>query len=169
MNEISKVAQPEGRNSQDLVHQVSESDGDMIARWQNDAEAIATSIDVRTDDGRILAGKCGGTADLKTRNIVGQVIVATGFYAHVAEVANGETGEVMRKIRVVLILDDGRTVSTMSGPCARSLSKMIKLRADGHAKWPIHIETREYTLESGKSYCDMREVLMDSPKKVKRT
>jgi hypothetical protein len=159
MNEVNQAETHQGEDRINSTHIQEQTDGDMIARWASSAEAIATNIDVKTEEGRILAGKCGGTADLKTRSVVKQVIVVTGFYAHIAELTNRLTGEVSRKIRVVLILDDGRTVSTMSGPCTNSLSKMIRMREKGFAKWPIHIETQEYPLEGGKSYCDMREVL----------
>lgn len=146
--------------------QRTETDGDLIAQWEDNATAVAMSFSQESPETSQLVSRCMSTADLKTRSLVGQVVAVVGFFAHVAELTDAVTGEVQRKIRCVLVLDDGRTVSTMSKACVRQIAMFHRMR--GGKPWdpPIYIETREFQLEAGKSYCDMREV--PKPTKAKK-
>jgi hypothetical protein len=151
----SKVAEQEARQ---VPMRVEETDEGVMARWDSSAAAISTNIDMTSSKGRAMMTRCLATADLKTRAAVGQVLEAVAFMAHPIEIEDKETGEITRKVRVVLVLKDGRTVSTSSRACVRAIS--VLARATQGGKWdpPIKIEVREFPLEGGRSYCDMREV-----------
>jgi hypothetical protein len=149
-----------------LVHE--ESDSGIMARWSDAAIAVVTNIQQQTPKGRAIATRCLASADLKTRNVVGQQIRATHFFAHTVEITNTDTGEITKKVRVVLVLEDGRTVSTTSKACVRCLS-VIAQATKGKA-WdpPIILEVREFPTEDGRSYCDMREVPDEDVKQTKK-
>lgn len=142
-----------------------QSDATLIAQWKDNTAAVATNITPDTPRGRGLMTRCLATADLKTRNAVGQHVEATHFFAHIAEVMNKQTGEVSQRVRVVLVLKDGRTLSTMSGGCVKALGLIAS--ATHYAEWnpPIMLEFREFPTEDGKSYCDVREVVREEGKK----
>lgn len=137
---------------------VTETDGDLMIRWDEGATAIRTNLDVTNSKGRALMTRCMATADIKTRNAVGQPHEVTGYMAHVVEIADMATGEVFKRVRVVLTLADGRTLSTTSNACVRAISLLAQ--ATKGAPWdpPIIIEIREHPLDGGKSYCDLREI-----------
>ena len=71
------------------------------------------------------------------------------------------------KVRAVLFLADGRTWSTMSKPCLRTIEYLAK--ACHHQRWdpPICLEVREHPLEGGRSYCDLRELPPNEAKQTK--
>lgn len=148
------------------VHE--ESDSGIMARWSEAAIAVVTNIKQDTPKGRALATRCLASADLKTRNVVGQKIAATHFFAHTVEVTNTDTGEISKKVRVVLLLIDGRTVSTTSKACVRCLSVIAQHTKGKEWNPPIVLEVREFPTDNGQSYCDMREVAADEPPSSKK-
>lgn len=143
--------------TEDRLRVHEETDGDLITRWTESAEAVATSIDCTNEAGQVLLSKCMSTADLKTRSAVGQTLAVVGYVAHVAEVTS-EDGEVLRKIRAIILLDDGRTLSTMSKPCLRVIGRIAKMRGPGPWTPPAYVTVSEHPLAAGKSYCDMRQI-----------
>lgn len=148
--------------------QVEETDGQIMARWTEAAIAVKTNIPIDNPKGRAMTTRCLAQADLKIRSAVGQILAVVYYFAHVAEVTDTETGEVTKKVRVVMVLEDGRTVSTMSNACIRTLAVLSQ-----HTKgqiWdpPILLEVREWPLEGGRSYCDMREVVREDRPRSKK-
>lgn len=138
---------------------VVEDDGDgVIARWIQGGPITATNMPQDGPQGRALVTQALSTPELRTRDVVGQPLSVVGYVVHIAELTDKITGEITRKLRAVLILEDGRMVSTMSAACIRTLHYLAKTA--GKAKWepPLILEIKTHPLEGGKSYCDMREI-----------
>ncbi len=144
---------------------ITESDEGVMMQWTNAAFAVATNIDGNEPEGRAMLTRCMSTADLKTRSAVGSVLEAEAFFAHVVEIADMETGEIAKKVRCVLVLTDGRTWSTTSRACVRTISVLAKATQGRQWNPPIRLEVREFPLEGGRTYCDLREVPREKGKK----
>lgn len=136
-----------------------EEDGGMIATWTTNAPIVASNVSQSSPAGRALVSRALATADLKTRSAVGQILEAVAFVAHSAQITDQQTGEIHHKTRCVLILKDGRTWSTMSQGCIRTIHYISHVTESKEWDPPIRLEVREFPLEGGKSYCDLREVL----------
>lgn len=154
---------PAAEGHQVVVRHI-EQDGDLVAEWLSDTPLAASNLDQVGPAGRAMVTQAMATADLRTRSGVGHVIDLIGYVAHVAELTNKETGECTRKLRVVLFLADGKTLSTMSAGCIRAIRYIAKQMGDGKWDPPVRVEIREHPLEGGKSYCDLREL---EPEKTK--
>lgn len=146
----------------------AETDDGLIAQWSSAATAVSTNIDTKSDQGRALVTRCLSNADMKSRNAVGQILEAVAYFAHVIEVPDKKTGEILKKVRVVLVLNDGRTFSTTSKSCVRCVALIAASKNGKPWNPPILLEVREFPLEDGASYCDMREILRIDPPKGKK-
>lgn len=148
---------------EELLDKIMEEESErLMMSWTRGTAIAHTNLDQTGPAGRVMVTRALATADIRTRQVVGQTIKVVGYVAHVAQLTDKITGEVSNKMRVVLFLEDGRTLSTMSAGCVRLVQYLgVTL---GRQKWepPILIETREFPLPEGKSYCDMREVMPDS-------
>jgi hypothetical protein len=157
--EVAELAQADEKLLDTILEDESER---LMMSWTRGTTIAHTNLDQSGPAGRVMVSRALATADLRTRSVVGQTIKVIGYVAHVAQLTDKITGEISNKMRVVLFLDDGRTLSTMSAGCVRLVQYLgVTL---GRQKWdpPILIETREFPLPEGKSYCDMREVMPTS-------
>ncbi len=129
--------------------------------------SAVSNLDQGGASGRALVTQALASCELRTRDVVGQVLDVVGFVAHVAEVVDQMTGECTRKLRCVLVLADGRQVSTMSAACIRSLRYLAQTMPEGPWQPPLRLQIRSHPLEGGKSYCDLREMPPDAAANVK--
>lgn len=150
-----KVIDETGR--QLAIKEFQETDEGLILRWQTGSNALASNVPADHPDRDDFMVKVECNADRKTRNIVGQVIKVVAFLAHVVELTDKATGELRNKVRIVLLCDDGTTVSTTAGQPLRMISRIAKKRPEYPWMPPVEIETFEHAIEDGKSYCEMRE------------
>lgn len=160
-----RAAAPEAAKQQEREYLpaqvVSEEEGAML-RWTNDSPVAASNLDQSGPAGRALVTQALASSDLRTRDVVGQTLEVVGYVAHVAEVEDPKTGECLTKLRVVMILNDGRQVSTMSAACIRTLRYLAKSMPTGRWEPPLRLQIKSHPLEGGKSYCDLRELPPDA-------
>lgn len=131
----------------------------LLARWEKGAVIFCTTLDVETDYGRAMMSVAMETADMKTRNAVGNDQAVVDVVAHAVTITNPETGEITPTIRAVLILDNGKTLSTTSGPCIKSLAFLLKKWGKGPFIPPKIVRFREHAMGDGRSYCTLAEVV----------
>ena len=134
-----------------------EAEKNEIARWEENPD-VRSNIALDTKEGATMMMRCLSTADMRVRNAVGQIVECVGYVAHMVEITDTETGEVADKTRVVLLLADGRTLSMMSRACVRAMRMLSRIMPAGRWEPPVRMEFKEYPLEGGKSYVDMRVV-----------
>lgn len=140
-----------------------------MATWDTAASAYRTNIDGRQPTGRRMVSRCLSTADMKIRNAAGQRHNIVAFYAHGVVLTDKETGEVTPRIRLVMVRDDGKTISTFSEPCINAFSAIVRHLDNGPIDPPLCIEIREWPLGEGRSYCDLREVEPEPVAKPKKS
>lgn len=150
--------QPNGtKPTTNLPVVVTDEEGGLLARWTTVNPTFASNMNTSTPSGRALLTRCLAKCAVKTRNAVGKTLEVVGYVAHEAEILNKETGEYERKLRAVLVCENGDLISTMSGPVLTTLKTLMQCR--GRTRWdpPSLLEIREHPTEGGKSYCDMIE------------
>jgi hypothetical protein len=106
---------PPNGNPQPL-NPVTIEDDDILTQWDNSATRLRCSIDDSTPAGRQLVSRLFLKADKPMADAIGAVMPVKNFLAHACTVADLNTGELIQKIRLCLMLDDGTTVDTMSAP-----------------------------------------------------
>jgi hypothetical protein len=141
-----------------LDKMVEDQDERLMASWSRNSPVAFTNLDQSGPAGRAMVTRAMATADLKTRSAVGHTIKVIGYVAHVATLTDKVTGECTTKMRVVLFLEDGKTLSSMSSAVVRTVRYLATVCANHLWEPPIELEVREHALDGGKSYCDMREV-----------
>lgn len=165
MDETTTQTPTQEMQSQQVPMVREETDEGIMMRWTDAAINVATNIDMQDEEGRAMLTRCMSTADLKTRNGIGLQIEAVAYFAHVVEITDTETGQIDKKVRAVLVLKDGRTFSTSSKACVRTISVLAKATQGKAWDPPLLLEVREFPLEGGRSYCDLREVVREKGKK----
>jgi Phage Single-stranded DNA-binding protein len=129
-----------------------------MARWDAGAQAVRTSIQISTPRGRALVSRCMETADLGIRNAAGQTWEIVDYYAHVVDLEIEDTGEVVTKIRLVMVCTDGKTISTVSEPCIKAFAFLASCYGQGPWNPPILIRVKENKGKRGHTYCTLSEV-----------
>lgn len=149
-------------NADEHVHvgDKSETHIGVMARWDQTSRAMKTSIDPREQRGRALISQCMEAADLNIRNAAGQIWPIVDFFAHEVELLVEETGEMTRKIRLVMVCSDGRMISTVSEPCIRTFAMLSQFYGPGPWEPPVMIRVREHKGKNGHTYCTLAEVVV---------
>lgn len=147
-----------------------EADG-VIARWETAGARIITNISNPTPADNVMIINALSVTDARTRDVVGQELPLIGYVAHTVEIVNKQTGEVSTLMRVVMILADGRLISTMSKGVVRTLGYLSKVNPT--KKWtpPLMVKIESHPLPEGQSYCTLKQILplidIEEPKKKK--
>lgn len=139
-----------------------------MARWDEKSKVMKTSIDDSKPEGRRLVSRCLAGADMKIRNAAGRRHRMVHFFAHVVLLQPKAEGELPTpKIRAVIVLDDGKTISTMSGPCIDGLAYIVNRAGPGPYDPPIEIEIKEVPMTAEQSYCVLFEAEPEEKKVTK--
>lgn len=139
--------------------QYQEGDEYGMAMWDSATNAIRTSIDDSQAEGRRLVSKCIMAADLGIRNAAKQVHEIVGYFCHGVTLKTPIEGELVPKLRLVMIRADGKTISTFSEPCIKAFAYLVRKLGQTPWKETLYIEVVEIPLGGEKSYCNLREVL----------
>ena len=124
-----------------------------IAIWDSQAPPVMASFNLAGADGTQRASKMMVAADKKTRNVCGGVVAVVNFLVHGVRLIDKETFSEAKRVRCVLELDDGTTVSIMSEPCIKSLAFIMRGRKSGPFDPPVYLEFKEVPCGKEKSYC----------------
>lgn len=133
------------------------SEGSDIERWERRGVDIRASFDMTREEGMVLATQCLDTQELKTRNVVGQTLELIGVFAHVIEAVDEVDGEVNPRVRCVMLLADGRRVSTTAVAVCDTLSACYNMLGIG--PWSPSMLARIGQTKSsrtGHEYCTMQ-------------
>ncbi len=155
---VSCAGQAPEPSKQAALAQFQEGDDNGMAVWDETSRAIRTSIDETTDEGRRLCSRVLMGADMKIRNAAGQTHPIIAFFAHGVMLKTPIAGEIVPKIRLVMIRQDGKTISTLSEPCIKAFAYLARCKGAGPWREPLWIEVREFPTGEGKSYCSLCEV-----------
>lgn len=145
------------KDTMPVVPEKADDDGNLI-RWMDEPANIWANVpnDHPVYDTLMLASIT--TTDKRTRNVVGEELELVALAVHRIETYDRNTGESFRKPRFVMLLANGKTVSTCSAPCVRLLRYIAKREGVGPWKEPIRVIISEIPGENGNSTCIMKEV-----------
>lgn len=110
------------------VHPIAERQaGSMIASWQSQASSILTSLQTDTPQGKEDFFKCNGTAKRLLKHCVGQPIAVRDWFIHEVQLTDQEDGETFPALRLVLVEDNGDTISTTSESVIRGWRHVVSM------------------------------------------
>ena len=132
-----------------------------LVRFQQSELPMVASWDLTTEQGRARVTVALDAPDLQTRNAVGRTLEVVHGLVHVIGLPDQETGEVRPKVRAVLFLADGQTLSTTSAPCLKMLGWLF--RSWGQSPWnpPRKLRFSERKGSGPNNYCTVREIVDD--------
>lgn len=144
--------------AQPLVKVDEPDQPDFGLTWDASSSVLRSGIDPTDPRGRALITQAFSKADKGIRNVAGTRIAVVNFVAHVVTLLDKQTFEVVQKIRLVMMLEDSTTVSTVSEPCVKTFAFISHYA--GKCPWspPIILEVKEVATEGGKSYCTLKEI-----------
>jgi len=141
--------------------EVFETHDALLMQWDRSASAIRTSLDPQTQRGRALITQCLEAADHGIAELGNQVVEVSDFFAHIGELENPATGEMEPKTRCVLVLKDGRRVSTWSPSAIKGFAFLANLAGPGPWNPPLKIRIRLCKGKSGFNYATISEVISE--------
>ena len=164
-NELPKViTEP---TEQTTTFARTEEHGSTIARWDAAAMHVRTSLDPQTSVGRARITQCMDIADKQIVQASGEIYEITDYFAHVVELPVEETGEIVSRLRLVMITAAGMTISTCSEIFIRSFSFIVGCLGSKH--WPqnprIKITMRQSRTNAARNYATCIEVAQELPDK----
>lgn len=133
-----------------------------LSGWDSKKPMFVTNIadDDPKRDAIVVAALSNTTKTI--RDAVNLELSVIGFVAHLAEVTQEDTGEVVKRQRVVLLCENGETVSAMSGPVIKVVQYFAQSRGKGRWNPPVKVRAKNNAMESGRSYVSLE--LIDSGK-----
>lgn len=97
-----------------------------VGIFNPDSIAFYTSIDRSTLDGKAKVFKALGNSDFSLKNVVEKkVMLVTDIVAHNVELTNEQTGLTETADRIILVMEDGQTVSGCSKGFKSSVTNML--------------------------------------------
>lgn len=154
---VDAVNQPAGLISKAPMMQ-EQVDG-LLAIWDSQATAVRTSLDPSQQRGRALISQCLAQADHGILEVAKQELKVVEYFAHIGELENPATGELEAKIRCVLILEDGRKVSTWSPSAIKGFAFIAQMRGPGPWNPPLTIKVNVNKGKKGFNYATVSEVI----------
>jgi len=128
---------------------------------------IFTTLDRSTDEGKDRYIAAMGTADLRIQDLVNKTFQVTDLVAHHAELSDQTTGEVINKVRLVMFLADGKTLSCCSEGIYRSLKVITGEYGLPSKASPFSLEIIPITTRNGRQTYNLRKVATPATTPVK--
>lgn len=98
-----------------------------MAKWDAAATVVKTSLDVKKPRDRALITQCLDQADKNILAAAGETHEVVDYFAHVVELPNQDDGEIVAKIRLVMIRKDGVKISTVSEPFIKTFAAIVAM------------------------------------------
>lgn len=162
-----KQALPEP--AQMVPYTEGETGGELI-RWERTQSAVLSTIDTSTDEGKTRYLKCLTSPTFRAKARVGEKLPVVDFFLHRVERVNKETGEVVPGLRLVFVLDDGRTVATSSEPVMKTWYHVANLYGRKTYSPPLVVTLKAMPCGNGHEFLDIESVerVGPSPRQPKK-
>lgn len=113
---------------------------------------IKTSLDVASAEGSSLAYRCVMGEDHKAEDVVDQTFTITDWLTHDVQIPDMETGEIVPRIRTVLVTEDKQRISTVSDPLRDSLQALCAFKGKAPWKPGLRLAIRQNKSRNKRSY-----------------
>jgi len=137
--------------------------GDMLALWSKQQDAFLTSVRQEAPEAKQLVMKCLGKSDATLKELVNVELPVRHWFLHEVALVNEATGEEIPSLRLVLLLADGRMVSTTSAVVGKAWGTLVKLYGDGPWEPPVRVTVKSIKGRGPNSYLAIADVKRDEP------
>lgn len=108
---------------------------------------------------RALITQCMTTPSAELDSVLGERLYLVGVLAHRQDMVDKQSGEIVQRTRIVLALEDGSIVATMSEGIRKGLGLILML--EGSGPWPAPLPIRIEKAKTNSGFWTYNVVLLD--------
>lgn len=132
--------------------------GNALQRWNGGEVKALTSLDLTTNAGAMSYLRCLRGADANAKECTGGAIKVRDWFLHQVKPIVNDDGEVGADLRLVFLLDDGRTVSTRSPAVLDQWRHTVQLAKLLRWEFPLTIKLRAVKVDAKRSYLEIETI-----------
>lgn len=129
----------------------------------NNMHGVATNIDLTGDAGLALVMKCQSQPTVPTDSMLNVPFPCKYYYAHPVEMNDQRTGEVLDRVRLVLVSPEGETCSFVSQGVIDSLDIVRRFKGDGPYNPPVRFKVSRQATRRGNTVLRLEVAIDEAP------
>lgn len=107
----------------------------LVDQWDESQASVRHAFNLATEQGKLNYIACLTGSDAEAQRSTDQELTIVGWLLHVVDRIDDDTGEVRKGLRLVLLTDQGKRISTGSGPLIDNWAHVVRMLS-GAGEWP---------------------------------